>query len=100
MHIMNAERRREERTFRIIPIRYRKDGESTFTVGDVIDLTGSGFCMIMPVDLDMDQQFEFEAFDGGTSIKGEAQVVWINEGHVKAGCRYTVSQETANLANM
>ena len=96
---MNAERRREERTFRIIPIRYRKSGESTFNVGDVIDITGRGFCMIMPIDLDLDEQFEFEAFDGGTSIKGEARVVWIDRGHMKAGCRYTKQKETVDVVS-
>jgi hypothetical protein len=85
---MTNERRTQKRTFRIIPVRYKKREESLFTVGDIINLTDNGFCLLMPIHLEVEQGFEFEAFDGGNVIKGRAQVIWMDQGHVRAGCIY------------
>ena len=84
------ERRKEKRTLRINPIRYKKKGDVGYNVGEVVNLTDEGFCMIMPVGLSMDNEFEFEAFDGGKSIKGLARVVWMGRGNTQAGCKYTL----------
>ena len=88
---MLTERRKEIRSFKIIPVRYKKREDSLFTVGDIINLTDNGFCLLMPVHLDLEQGFEFEAFDGGKVIKGRAQVVWMDQGHVRAGCIYSMN---------
>jgi hypothetical protein len=86
-----VERRTQKRTFQIIPVRYKKKEESIFTVGDIINLTNNGFCLLMPVHLELEEGFQFEAFDGGNSIQGEARVIWMDRGHVRAGCMYNVN---------
>lgn len=83
------DRRRQERFFRIFPIRYKQKDESIYTVGEIIDLTDTGFCLIMPIDLEVKKEFEFEAFKGVSSIKGSARVEWMDRGGMKAGCSYT-----------
>lgn len=83
-----VERRTEKRNFRIIPVRYKKKEESLFTVGDIINLTNTGFCLLMPIHLELEEGFQFEAFDGGNTIKGDARVVWMDQGQVRAGCAY------------
>ncbi len=94
---MNTERRKEKRTFRVIPIRYKKKYEDLFTVGDVVDFTDTGFCMVMPVGLGLDEEFEFEVFDGGSSMKGTARVVWMEPGQVRAGCVYGINQPRSEI---
>jgi hypothetical protein len=91
------ERRRHERSFGILPIRYKEKDEWIYMVGEIIDLTDNGFCIIMPVDLEVNKEFEFEVFKGGKSIKGSAQVEWMDKGHMKAGCSYTYHNFTQNL---
>jgi hypothetical protein len=52
---MAVERRTQKRTFRIIPIRYKKKEEPLFTVGDIINLTDNGFCLLMPIHLEVNR---------------------------------------------
>jgi hypothetical protein len=85
---LTMERRNQTRAFRILPIRYKQKGESTYMVGEVIDLTKNGFCLIMPVDLEIQKEFEFEAFEGNACIRGLARVEWMERGNMKAGCSY------------
>ena len=94
---MNTERRKEKRNFRIIPIRYKKRNEDLFTVGDIVDFTDTGFCLVMPVGLDVDEEFEFEIFDGGARMKGNAHVVWMDPGQVRAGCEFGANQPKSRI---
>ncbi len=82
------DRRKQKRQYDTITIRYRKDEDILYTVGDVINLTNRGFCLLLPIDLETNEDFQFEVFTGGNSIKGTAHVVWMDEGHVRAGCSY------------
>lgn len=82
------ERRSERRDLRFITVRYKQKGDIAFTVSEAVDFTEKGFCLMMPLDLDVDREFEFEAFDGGSSVKGHARVVWVDRGRIKAGCSY------------
>ena len=87
-----------ERIFSVMnTIRYKKKHESVYTVGDVTDMTDHGFCLLMPIDLELDQEFQFEAFNGGSSIKGDARVLWMDHGRVRAGCFYTIQRGKAGM---
>ena len=86
---MHEERRKEKRQHKIIPIRYRMQEDPIFTVSDVVDFTDDGFCMMMPIELGVGKEFQFETFDGQSSTRGKARVIWMGNGHLKAGCTYT-----------
>ncbi|MBI4773336.1 MAG: hypothetical protein HY788_04000 [Deltaproteobacteria bacterium] len=75
-----------------LPIRYKKDRDFTFWVGDVETITEDSFRISMPVELFLDDRIRFEIFDGGSRISGLADVVGVGKGNTDATCRI-VAQE-------